>query len=357
MAERTGQTMIVVFSHNLLAERYAKTGEFALALPHMEQALTVAEQRQDPIHLAWQLRNFTRFLFASGDWQRARATSARASAIMREADRHGMTWHAAEISIWPGMLALAQGREEEGRRLLEQAMQRVERVGNLFRLDAPTCLLAEADLLAGRAEQAQLRLTAFLQTTQFTPPQTEALDAPVRLAWAEGALGQITQAEEIVATVLASAELLVRVEALRAQGLLPSCRGAGTWPPTRWRRRWDAPAPCPTRMPKQSRCGSRANWRRRVAIQQRRASVLSRPWQSATNSAKDSTGNISSELFKSWRLMGASRPPSARRRCNLHATCMPRSSGITPRRRSHTAATVEHTAARLQRPKGQMSGV
>jgi len=81
-------------------------------------------------------------------------------------------------------------------------------------------LLAEADLLAGRAEQAQLRLTSFLQAPHFAPPQAEALDALARLAWASAALGQMAQAEEMVATVIASAEPLVRVDALRVQGLV-----------------------------------------------------------------------------------------------------------------------------------------
>jgi tetratricopeptide (TPR) repeat protein/transcriptional regulator with XRE-family HTH domain len=225
MAARTGQTMIVVFSHNMLAARYAEAGEMGLALPHMEEALAMAERRQDPIHLAWQLRNRTYLLFFYGDWQGARATSARASAIMHEADQHDSTWHAAGVSIWPGMFALAEGREEEGRHLLEQAMRRIEEVGSFSMLDSPVCLLAEADLLSGHAERAQRRLTSFLQSSHLADTQAEALDALARLAWAEGALGQMAQAEKTVAMVLLNAEPLVRVEALRVQGLIATMRG------------------------------------------------------------------------------------------------------------------------------------
>jgi transcriptional regulator with XRE-family HTH domain/tetratricopeptide (TPR) repeat protein len=220
MAERSGQAMIVVFAHNLIAARHADAGEFALGMPHMEQSLAVAEERGDPIHLAWQLRNFAEFLFNAGDWTFVRETSARAESIIGEADPPGATWHAVGISIWPGIMAMVEGREEEGRRLLEHSIARIEQVGRLALLDTPICLLAEADVLAGRAEQAERRLISYLHAPHPTPAEREALGAQVLLAWAEGMLGHKTQAQARLAVVLESAEPLVRVDALRVQGLL-----------------------------------------------------------------------------------------------------------------------------------------
>ncbi|HEX3270186.1 MAG TPA: AAA family ATPase [Ktedonobacterales bacterium] len=220
MAERTGQTMVVVMAHNMLGARYMEAGEFPLALSQLEQALVVAEQRQEPIHIAWQLGSLTRFLFLSGDWQRAHTTLARAMAIAQEVDPRYETWDAAGVAIWPGILTLAEGHDENGRRLLDQAMQRIEQLGTLFLFDAATCLLAEADLLTDCAETARLRVESYLRATQSIPPQTEALEALIRLAWAEGALGQMAQAEERVTMVLASAEPRIRVDALRIQALL-----------------------------------------------------------------------------------------------------------------------------------------
>jgi hypothetical protein len=118
------------------------------------------------------------------------------------------------------MMALVEGREEEGRRLLEQAIERVEQVGSLALLDMPTCLLAESDLLAGRAEQARRRLTSYLQAPHPTPAEGDALGAQLLLAWAEGVLGQETQAEARLATVVATAEPLICVDALRVRSLL-----------------------------------------------------------------------------------------------------------------------------------------
>ncbi len=220
MAERSGQAMIVVFAHNMLGSRHEQAGEFALGMAHMEHSLAVAEERQDPIHLAWQLRNFAWFLLSAGDWPRMRATVARAESIMREADPHSASWHAVGVSILSGMLALIEGREEEGRRLLEQAIERIEQVGRLALLDMPTRLLAESDLLAGCAEQAERRLTAYLQAPHPTPAEGGALGAQAFLAWAEGMLGRKVEAEARLALVLESAALLVRVDALRVQGLL-----------------------------------------------------------------------------------------------------------------------------------------
>ena len=223
MAERTGQTAIVVSAHNNIGGTLQDAGEFAPALPHLEQAVAAAERRQDPRHLAWQLHNFTWFLFDSGDWQRARETYARAAAIMREVDRHGANWQSAAMSIVPGRFALVEGREEEGRRLLAQAIEHVEKVGVLFVLPFPVGALAEADLLAGHAEAAQLRLASFLPN----PANAEGNDLTLLplLAWAEGALGHEAQAEAQLKTLLAGEASLVRVDALRIQGLLATMQG------------------------------------------------------------------------------------------------------------------------------------
>jgi hypothetical protein len=85
------------------------------------------------------------------------------------------------------------------------------------------CPLAEADLLAGHAEQAQLRLTSFLQHPAVVG-RTARIALPF-LVWAEGALGQYEQAEARLATLLASAEPLIRVDALWVRGLLATMQG------------------------------------------------------------------------------------------------------------------------------------
>jgi tetratricopeptide (TPR) repeat protein len=222
LAERSGQTNMVVTSHNMAASMYTAQGDFARAMAHMEQALATAEQRQDPRHLAWQLKNFSRFLFDAGDWRRMRELFARADAMMREADRsYGETWQSVEMSIHRWVYALAEGQEETDRRLLDEAMKRLAQMGPISRLHFPTCLLAEADLLAGHPEDAQRRLTTVLGNRQtFTPDEHGAHGARLLLAWAEMALGRHGAAEALLNALLLSAPPFFRVDALRIQGLL-----------------------------------------------------------------------------------------------------------------------------------------
>lgn len=222
LAERSGRTNIVVTSHNMMAFMYTEQGDFARALAHMEQALAVAEQRQDPRHLAWQLKNFSRYLFDTGDWRRMREVFARADVMMREADRdYGETWQSVDMSIHRGIYALAEGREEEGRRLLDEAIKRIAQMGPISRLQFPTCMRAEADLLAGHPEDARRRLTTLLSDRQtFTPHEHGGCGARLLLAWAEMALGHYAAAEALLNALLLSAPPFLRVDALRIQGLL-----------------------------------------------------------------------------------------------------------------------------------------
>jgi tetratricopeptide (TPR) repeat protein len=216
LAERTEQTGMVVSAHNNIGLTYGGAGQFALGLPHMEQAVAAAEQRQDPRHLAWQLHNFARFLFDSGDWARARDIYARGASIMREADRHGTTWQSVTMTGFPGALALAEGREDEGRRLLEETAAKIQKIGNTSFLFSTIRPLAEADLLAGDAERARLR---------FDPMPPSQQNAQPHLAWAEGVVGKEAHAEARLEALIAGEETLDRVDALRVRGLLAIRQG------------------------------------------------------------------------------------------------------------------------------------
>jgi predicted ATPase/DNA-binding XRE family transcriptional regulator len=222
LAERSGKIEIVVTSHNMAAFMYEQAGDFARALAHQEQSVAAAEQRQDLRHLAWQLKNFSRFLFDYGDWPRMREVFARADAMMQEADRYyGETWQSSDMPIHRGMYALAEGREEEGRRLIEEVIERIAKGAPASYVLDPTCRLAEADLLAGNAEQARLRLTPLLSDLHTYHPSDEKNARGLLLlvlAWAEIALGRYEDAEARLAALLASATPLFRPDVLRVQG-------------------------------------------------------------------------------------------------------------------------------------------
>jgi tetratricopeptide (TPR) repeat protein len=226
LAERSGQTAVVVTSHNMAGLMYLQAGDFARGLAHQEQAIAAAERHRDLRHLAWQLKNFAIFLFDYGDWRRMREVFARADAMMQEADRrYGETWQSPDMPIYRGIFALAEGREEESRTLLEAVIERVAPVTEAeFVLD-PTCRLAEADLLAGDAERARGRITAFLGAPHPDPTDCDLGSARLLLAWAEGMLGEESLAEARLEALLAIASPLFRVDVLRMQGLLATKQG------------------------------------------------------------------------------------------------------------------------------------
>jgi tetratricopeptide (TPR) repeat protein len=223
MAERTGQTMLLDYAYDHMADEHEYAGEFAQMMAAQEKALAIAEQRQDPVRLTGTLSNMSERYYYLGDWTRARVADARFASIMREVDPRGVTWRSIGIALMPGTLALMEGREDEGRRLLEQTSANAEKVGDAYLLVFAAYPLAECDLLAGHAEQARLRLTSlFHHAAVVGRPARMALPL---LAWAEVALGQWDQAEARLATLLAGAEPLIRVDALRVQGLLAMKRG------------------------------------------------------------------------------------------------------------------------------------
>ncbi len=218
LAERTGETWIMAAVYNLLSEEHMFAGEFVEMMAAMEQALEVAERRQDTKRIAWYLGGIAERAYYLGDWTRAHEACARQATIMREVDRHGASWESEVPQLVPALLALVEGREEEGRRLLEQARDYAEKVGANFLLSGVTYALAESDLLAGRAEQAERCLAAFLQNPAVVGRDSRIVQPLV--AWAEGVLGREARAETTLTTLLSSAEPLFRVDALRVQGLL-----------------------------------------------------------------------------------------------------------------------------------------
>ena len=230
LAERSGQTAVVVTSHNMAGFMHAHAGDFAHALAHQEQAVAAAERHRDLRHLAWQLKNFATFLFDYGDWRRMREVFARADAMMQEADRlYGETWQSPDMPIYRGIFALAEGREEESRALLEAVIERIAPVVPAdFVLD-PTCRLAEADLLAGDTERARRRITTYLHDPHPDPADSDLASARLLLAWAEGMLGEELLAEARLGRSWPSPRRSSVSMCCGCRDSSPQSRGAGTW--------------------------------------------------------------------------------------------------------------------------------
>ena len=125
------------------------------------------------------------------------------------------------------MLCLAEGREEEALNYLTQALALAQRNHDMQVLCAVQGLLAEWDLLAGRTEDARVRLIPLLGTPG--PLVSFSKEALAMLAWAYLELGNRDQARTLLAQVLSTARQArmspALVQALRIQALFLSKEG------------------------------------------------------------------------------------------------------------------------------------
>jgi transcriptional regulator with XRE-family HTH domain/tetratricopeptide (TPR) repeat protein len=218
LAERAGETWIVAYSFNHLAWECLQSGEIAQGRSYIARAVEVAEQRRDPKLLVQMWIGAAELSYYSGEWARARDEVARAAAIQRELDQFNTSWGSAYPLLLLGTLDVAQGRDEVGKQRLEQAIELAAAIGDPQALAFAGKILAECDLLAGRAAEARDRLKWLRARCR----QAEQLDLEVLqplMAWAELELGS-REVAAALASVVASAPGLWRVDALRVQALL-----------------------------------------------------------------------------------------------------------------------------------------
>jgi tetratricopeptide (TPR) repeat protein len=162
--------------------------------------------------------------FSLGHWQQARSDFERAATLVGST---GQFLHAPEPTHGLGLICMAEGREEEAVNYLNQALALAQRNHNMQVLCAVQGLLAEWEVLAGRAEDALVRLVPLLDTPG--PLVSVSKEALAMLAWAYLELGEAEQARIVHMQVLEPARQAqmrpALVQALRVQALLLSREG------------------------------------------------------------------------------------------------------------------------------------
>ena len=159
--------------------------------------------------------------FALGEWKRARPDFERAATFVGST---GQFWYATYPPHGLGLLCLAEGREEEAAHYLAQALTLAQRNHDLQALCWVKAALAEWDLLSGRPEAARVRLAPLLDAPGLMVSYSrESLSL---LAWAYLELGEVDQAQALLAQVLRTARQArmgpTLVQALRVQALVLS---------------------------------------------------------------------------------------------------------------------------------------
>jgi tetratricopeptide (TPR) repeat protein/transcriptional regulator with XRE-family HTH domain len=217
LAAATGDLWTLTRANSSAANNgYTFRGEFAASRRCLVRAAKAAEQLGDPTQIAATTSARGLIAFYEGAWSQARDDLEQAVAMCR---RIGPCWMFREALANMGRLYLALGAWDEASRVLEEAVTQAEQGHGVPREHS---LLAECELLLGRAAAARARLVRLLEGVH-----PDYMDVPfilARLAWAELDLGEISRAADTVAQASAASRArtnrLALLDALWVQGRL-----------------------------------------------------------------------------------------------------------------------------------------
>lgn len=198
--EATGDLRNLCWTINNIGVVYEVRGDFTTTRRYVERAMELAERLADPTVLAFMLHRRGINSFYMGDWESARADLERALDDMRGVAASAT---AAYPPLGLGQLCLACGEWEAADQLLAAAETLARPRGDLQALYLIHSMLAERELLEGRAAAARDRLLPF-----FDERASEQSDVAVllpRLAWAYAELGEMELAEALIERAVAEA--------------------------------------------------------------------------------------------------------------------------------------------------------
>jgi hypothetical protein len=214
-----GHLDILCRSLNSLAEMSHVAGELALTRFYTDRAMRAAEQMSNP-----RLICHTRIVrgesaFVAGKWSEARMNYEQAAALGNGIDLYFVS---AYVPLGLARLAHALGASADTRHYLEQTVATAERVSNLLTRDAAELLLAEVEILEGKAEAARGRLARLLDRTELRP--RDIIAAQATFAWAQLEMGEVALVEAVAEQASSRARVahynIILVDALRVQAMV-----------------------------------------------------------------------------------------------------------------------------------------
>ena len=219
LTEATGQVFWLCDALNMTAHIYDLLGQFAQARPCIDRALAVAERAGDQYWIAFLPFHLGFIAFYAGDWAQARRYGERAAELLGQI---GASWSAGYGALLLGLVGFGEGRWEEAVSYLEHAVQLQERTSHREAIRIAQSVLAELEILQGRAGDARARLLPLLPEPR--PERRDSAFLLPKLAWAHLEEGQaevaMRVADEAVAYARAKSDRLNLVEALRVQALV-----------------------------------------------------------------------------------------------------------------------------------------
>jgi predicted ATPase/DNA-binding XRE family transcriptional regulator len=218
-AEAAGDLWVCARALNSVAGFHWSQGRFAQCKICLDRAVEAARRLGDPSLIAYIVSNQAGLAFTVGEWAQAAVAYEQAVALVQQMNQ---PWGAVYSLLGLGQLCLAEGRWEAASAYYAEAMALAERNGNLEALQIGQTALAERDLLEGHPEQAWTRLEPLV--SQLGQPAMRVLPLLVSVAWTRLALGDVAEAEALLAQGVGRANIqkhhLALGDMLRIQGLL-----------------------------------------------------------------------------------------------------------------------------------------
>jgi tetratricopeptide (TPR) repeat protein/transcriptional regulator with XRE-family HTH domain len=224
LLQEEGDLFFLYLAHLTVVAVQAVRGEFDSSRLSCERLCQVADRYGDPGAIAFAMSRRAWVTFMSGDWRHAREEIEQAVTISHRA---GASWWSVYPVLEMGRLCLAQGDWEAALSHLDEVRTAAERYRDPRALLRASALLAELDVLQGRAAAAKVRLVPLLDrggpldsnVTYFLPV----------LAWAHLESGDVQQAADVVAQAMArlrpSHRWAYLVDALRVQAMVAVRQG------------------------------------------------------------------------------------------------------------------------------------
>jgi tetratricopeptide (TPR) repeat protein/DNA-binding XRE family transcriptional regulator len=223
-SEVLGDWLCLSAGHRYLAELHILQGALEMAQEHVTRGMTSATALGAPAQISLALTYQGWIALLRGEWRAARAALEGALTLSGQLDGRMPATYALFLLA---CLCLAEGDRAAAATAGAEATTLARGTGDLQGLRWASGVLAELEILEGRAEAASARLVPLLDRPGLEECDVTAL-LPV-LAWAQLELGQMDEAVETVAQALRRARpeemRLVLVEALRIEALVAIRQG------------------------------------------------------------------------------------------------------------------------------------
>ncbi len=165
-------------------------GDFDLSQQHIDRGLALSDRVGDPIHVAHMWHNQAELAYYRGDWALARTAIERSLSIVQAYDL-GASFPDAQRYL--SQIYLVAGEQGQADALVAEPLAIAEERHDLQALRMAYSLIAERDLLAGRAEVVRTYLQPLLDRPGLEEQQV--LFVLPQFAWALLALGDEAEAE------------------------------------------------------------------------------------------------------------------------------------------------------------------